>query len=178
MHRRNCRTECPSAITIPDSRLHRKRSLALTISSSTKLSFFLCRNGLRRSWKEHAMGPQPQATIDDYKPANKLHVFSLQLSRSLSLSSLLILWISHRERWRLLPVATPTSEGQSATAMWRKARQWRSRYAKSQEDKDARETLQMLKQNKMSDAKDPIAIPTDLGYSSLMAARRCSLEGV
>ncbi|WOL11639.1 hypothetical protein Cni_G20403 [Canna indica] len=51
-------------------------------------------------------------------------------------------------------------------------------YVKSHEDKDARETLQMLKQNKTGDAKDPIAIPVNLGYSRPVAARWCSHEGV
>ncbi|KAF5175235.1 NAD(P)-dependent oxidoreductase, partial [Thalictrum thalictroides] len=37
-------------------------------------------------------------------------------------------------------------------------------YVKGHEDKDAQETLQMIKKAKTSDAKDPIAIPTDLGY--------------
>lgn len=37
-------------------------------------------------------------------------------------------------------------------------------YVKGQEDKDAQETLEMLKQSKTGDAKDPMAIPVDLGY--------------
>ncbi|MCL7023241.1 hypothetical protein MKW94_001883 [Papaver nudicaule] len=37
-------------------------------------------------------------------------------------------------------------------------------YVKSQEEKDAKDTFQMIKQAKISDAKDPICIPTDLGY--------------
>ncbi|CAL5378906.1 unnamed protein product [Camellia sinensis] len=37
-------------------------------------------------------------------------------------------------------------------------------YVKSHEDKDARDTLQILKQTKGSDAKDPMAIPADLGF--------------
>ncbi|EFH68174.1 oxidoreductase [Arabidopsis lyrata subsp. lyrata] len=37
-------------------------------------------------------------------------------------------------------------------------------YVKGQEEKDAHETLQMLKKVKTSDAKEPIAIPTDLGF--------------
>lgn len=37
-------------------------------------------------------------------------------------------------------------------------------YVKSQEDKDAHDTLQMLKKDKTADAKDPIAIPADLGF--------------
>ncbi|GFY94774.1 NAD(P)-binding Rossmann-fold superfamily protein [Actinidia rufa] len=36
-------------------------------------------------------------------------------------------------------------------------------YVKSQEDKDAQDTLQMIRQAKAADTKDPIAIPVDLG---------------
>lgn len=37
-------------------------------------------------------------------------------------------------------------------------------YVKSQEEKDAQDTLQMLKKDKTADAKDPMAIPVDLGF--------------
>lgn len=37
-------------------------------------------------------------------------------------------------------------------------------YVKGQEDKDAQETLDMQTQSKTADAKDPMAIPADLGY--------------
>ena len=37
-------------------------------------------------------------------------------------------------------------------------------YVKGQEDKDANDTLQALKKAKSPDAKDPIAIPADLGF--------------
>lgn len=37
-------------------------------------------------------------------------------------------------------------------------------YVKGQEDKDAADTMDMLLRAKHRDAKDPIAIPTDLGY--------------
>lgn len=37
-------------------------------------------------------------------------------------------------------------------------------YVKPQEDKDANDTLQLLKQAKSGDSKDPIAIPADLGF--------------
>lgn len=37
-------------------------------------------------------------------------------------------------------------------------------YVKGQEDKDAKDTLEMIKKAKSSDAKDPIAVPTDLGF--------------
>lgn len=37
-------------------------------------------------------------------------------------------------------------------------------YVEDQEKKDAHETLEIIKRAKTKDAKDPIAIPTDLGY--------------
>lgn len=37
-------------------------------------------------------------------------------------------------------------------------------YVKSQEDKDAQDTLQILKKDKSADARDPMAIPADLGF--------------
>lgn len=37
-------------------------------------------------------------------------------------------------------------------------------YVKSEEDKDAADTLEVLKKNKTPDAKDPIAISADLGF--------------
>lgn len=37
-------------------------------------------------------------------------------------------------------------------------------YVKSQEEKDAQDTLRMLKEAKAEDVKDPIAVPADLGF--------------
>lgn len=37
-------------------------------------------------------------------------------------------------------------------------------YVKGIEDKDATETLEMLMKAKVPDAKDPMALPADLGY--------------
>lgn len=37
-------------------------------------------------------------------------------------------------------------------------------YVKPQEDKDAKETLEMLREAKTPDAKDPMAISADLGF--------------
>lgn len=37
-------------------------------------------------------------------------------------------------------------------------------YVKGQEDKDARDTIEMIKRAKTADAKDPLAIPADLGF--------------
>lgn len=37
-------------------------------------------------------------------------------------------------------------------------------YVKSQEERDAQDTLKLLMQAKAADAKDPMAVPTDLGF--------------
>lgn len=37
-------------------------------------------------------------------------------------------------------------------------------YVKSQEEKDAQDTLELLRQAKAADAKDPMAVPIDLGF--------------
>ncbi|KAI5658903.1 hypothetical protein M9H77_27696 [Catharanthus roseus] len=91
--------------------------------------------------KEHVMDPTPTATHPDYKPSNKLH-------------------------GRIALVAGGDSgigravchcfalEG--ATVAFT--------YVKGQEDKDAQDTLEMLKKAKNEDAKEPMAIPTDLGF--------------
>ncbi|KAI3501374.1 hypothetical protein L1887_29240 [Cichorium endivia] len=39
-------------------------------------------------------------------------------------------------------------------------------YVKGQKDKDASDTLKMIKDSKTKDSHDPIAIPTDLGYDA------------
>lgn len=37
-------------------------------------------------------------------------------------------------------------------------------YVKAQEDKDANDTIEMIKKAKSSAAKDPLAVPADLGF--------------
>lgn len=37
-------------------------------------------------------------------------------------------------------------------------------YVKGQEDRDASDTLEIIKKAKTEDAKDPLAIPVDVGY--------------
>lgn len=37
-------------------------------------------------------------------------------------------------------------------------------YVKGQEEKDAKDTLEIIKKAKVGDAKEPMAIPADLGY--------------
>ncbi|XP_061946719.1 NADPH-dependent aldehyde reductase 1, chloroplastic-like [Populus nigra] len=91
--------------------------------------------------KEHVMDPTPQYTNPDYKPSNKLQ--------------------------GKVAVVTGGDSGigravcrsfviEGATVAFT--------YVKAQEDKDADDTLQMLKKHKTADAKDPIAIPVDLGF--------------
>lgn len=91
--------------------------------------------------KEHAMNPTPQFTCPDYKPANKLQ--------------------------GKIAVVTGGDSGigravcnlfalEGATVIFT--------YVKGHEDKDARDTLDMLKMAKTANAKDPMAIPADLGF--------------
>ncbi|XP_077240664.1 NAD(P)-binding Rossmann-fold superfamily protein [Tasmannia lanceolata] len=91
--------------------------------------------------KEHVMDPVPQATVPDYRPANKLQ--------------------------GKVAVVTGGDSGigravchcfalEGATVAFT--------YVKGEEDKDAEDTLCMLKQAKTSEAKDPIAIGMDLGF--------------
>ncbi|GLT94968.1 hypothetical protein SLE2022_126770 [Rubroshorea leprosula] len=91
--------------------------------------------------KEHVMNPIPQFSSSDYKPSNKLHgkvapVTGVDSGIGRAVCHCFVL--------------------EGATVAFT--------YVKSQEDKDAHDTLQMLKGAKTSDAKDPIAIPADLGY--------------
>ncbi|XP_061348514.1 NADPH-dependent aldehyde reductase 1, chloroplastic-like [Gastrolobium bilobum] len=91
--------------------------------------------------KEHVMDPTPQFTCPEYKPSNKLQ--------------------------GKIAVVTGGDSGigravcnlfalEGATVIFT--------YVKGQEDKDARDTLEMIKKAKTADAKDPMAIPADLGF--------------
>ncbi|XP_051123419.1 glucose and ribitol dehydrogenase-like [Andrographis paniculata] len=91
--------------------------------------------------KEHVMDPNPQATNPQYKPANKLIGKVALVTGGDSGIGRAVCHLFALE---------------GATVAFT--------YVKGQEDKDAKDTLEMIKKAKHGQAKDPIAIPADLGY--------------
>ncbi|XP_073127953.1 glucose and ribitol dehydrogenase-like [Henckelia pumila] len=91
--------------------------------------------------KQYLMDPIPKSISDDYKPSNKL------LGK--------------------IAVVTGGDSGIGRAVSHLFALEGATiafTYVKGQEDKDAEDTINILKEAKHPDAKDPIAIPTDLGY--------------
>ncbi|XVE62985.1 hypothetical protein DITRI_Ditri06bG0163400 [Diplodiscus trichospermus] len=91
--------------------------------------------------KEHVMNPIPEFNNTNYKPSNKLPgKVALVTGGDSGIGRAVCLSF--------------VKEG--ATVAFT--------YVKSQEDKDASDTLEMLRSNKTPDAQDPIAVSDDLGF--------------
>ncbi|KAL6188465.1 hypothetical protein ACLB2K_039858 [Fragaria x ananassa] len=91
--------------------------------------------------KEHAMEPNPQFSNPDFKPYNKL------------------------QGKVVLVAGVDSGIGRSVCHYFaQEGATVAFTYVKGQEDKDAREMLEMIKQVKTSDAKDPIAVAADLDF--------------
>ncbi|PIA30810.1 hypothetical protein AQUCO_05400127v1 [Aquilegia coerulea] len=91
--------------------------------------------------KQHVMDPIPQAVHPDYRPSNKLH--------------------------GKVALVTGGDSGIGRSVCYYYALEGATvafTYVKGHEDKDALETLRMLKEAKTTDAKETIAIPADLGF--------------
>ncbi|GMI65342.1 chloroplast aldehyde reductase [Hibiscus trionum] len=91
--------------------------------------------------KEHVMNPVPQFSSPDYKPSNKL------------------------QGKVALVTGGDSGIGRSVCILFAKEGATVAfTYVKGQEDKDAKDTLEMLKKDKTAGAKDPMAVPADLGF--------------
>ncbi|XP_010528871.1 PREDICTED: glucose and ribitol dehydrogenase homolog 1 isoform X2 [Tarenaya hassleriana] len=91
--------------------------------------------------KEHVMDPIPKFASSDYKPSNK---FRGKVALIAGGDSGIGRAVCHCFALEGATVAFT--------------------YVKGQEEKDAQDTLQMLKEAKTDEAKDPISIATDLGF--------------
>ncbi|GAU42794.1 hypothetical protein TSUD_34380 [Trifolium subterraneum] len=91
--------------------------------------------------KEHVMDPLPQFTCPDYKPSNKLQGKIAVITGGDSGIGRAVCNLFSLE---------------GATVAFT--------YVKGDEDKDAKDTLEMIKNAKTADAKDPMAVAADLGF--------------
>ncbi|KAL0457252.1 UNVERIFIED_CONTAM: Glucose and ribitol dehydrogenase [Sesamum latifolium] len=101
--------------------------------------------------KEHLMSPIPESINPDYQPSNKLLVMT---------SSVPIL--------RKVALITGGDSGIGRAVCYLFAKEGATvafTYVKDQEEQDAHDTLQKIKELKATDVKDPVAIPADLGYN-------------
>lgn len=95
----------------------------------------------RQAGVEHGMDPTPQYSHPNYKPSNRLQGKVALVTGGDSGIGRAICYLYAME---------------GATVAFT--------YVKDREEKDAEDTLKIIREVKMSDAKDPISIPADLGY--------------